>query len=72
MEYGLCYIMRCSSSSLSFLIASAVMQSCMSMHASILLMVMCMPGISSFPFVLWFCLDSQFAMNSCSLVYIVF
>ena len=40
------------------------MQSGMSMHDSIALMVMHLPGISSSPFVSWLCLDSQPMMNS--------
>ena len=44
---------------------TAVTKSGMSVHDSILLMAMHMPGISSSPFILWLCLDSQTIMNRC-------
>ena len=56
----------CSSSKVTSLICSAFMQSGMSVHDSIVLMVMCMPAISSSLFVFWLCLDSQSVMNSSS------
>ena len=55
-----------SSSNLDNLISSATMLSGMSMHDSIALMVMPMPGISSFLFLSLLCLDSQLAKNSCA------
>ena len=58
-------VLRCSSSKVTSLISCAVMQSGMSQHDSITLMVMHMPGISSSLF-FWLCLDSQFVMNTCS------
>ena len=57
------YALRCSYFRVTSLISSAVMQSGMSIHDSTVLMVICMPGISSL--FLWLCLDSQYAMNSC-------
>ena len=56
----------CSSSSISILISPALMQSGMSLNVPIVLMVICMPGISSSLFVSWLCLDSQSVMNSCT------
>ena len=49
----------------AILISSAVMQSGMSLHESIALMVMHMPGICCVLFDSWLCLDSQSAMNNC-------
>ena len=57
--------MKWSSSSVTSLISSAVMQSWMSVHDSVALMVMCMPGISSPLFASLLCLDSQSVMNIC-------
>ena len=57
---------RCSSSNIAVLISSAVMKSCMSIHDSISLTVMDMPGISSSLFVSWLCEDSQPVMNGCN------
>ena len=48
----------CLSFSIANLMSSVSMQSGMSIHDSIALMVMHMPGISSSPFVLWLCLNS--------------
>ena len=53
MEYA--KELRCSSSKVAYLISFAVMQSGMSMHDSLTLIVMCMPGISSSLFVLQLC-----------------
>ena len=58
-------IPKCSSSSITILISSALMQSGMAIHNSIALMIMPIPDISSYPFVLQLCLHSQSAMNSC-------
>ena len=54
----------CSSSYVAILISFVVMQSRMSMHDCVVLMVMCMPVISLSQFVSCLCLYSQFAVNS--------
>ena len=64
--------LRCSSSRATCLFSSTAMQSGMSMHDTIAVMVMHMPNISSSPFVSWLCLDSQSVMNRCGLAYLVF
>ena len=56
--------LRYSSVRIISLISSILMKSGMSVHDSIRLMVMHMPGISSPIFVLWVCLESQSAVNS--------
>ena len=57
--------LRCSSYTVIYLISYALMQSGISVHNSIMLMVMHMPGISISPFVYWLCFDSQPVMNRC-------
>ena len=49
------------------IISSAVMQSGMCIHDSVIFMVMFISGISSSLFVLWLYSESQFNMKSCSL-----
>ena len=51
-------------SSIAILISSAVMQSGMSLHHFIALVVVYMPGFSSSLFVSTFCLDNQSVMNN--------
>ena len=55
-------ILKCSSSSVANFVFSTVIQSSMSVHNSIAVGVMYMPGISSSLLVLWLYLNSQFAM----------
>ena len=59
---------RCSSSKVTSHISSALMQSGMSVHNSVVIIFILIPGISSSHFVLWLCLDGQSAMNSCGTV----
>ena len=60
-------MLRCSLSIVPDVISSTVMQSCMSMHDSMVFMVTFIPSIFSPVFVSWLCLDSQSTMNSCGL-----
>ena len=66
------YALRCTPCMVDFLIPSTVMQSGISVHKFIVLMVMCMSGISSSPFPSWLCQDSQPLKIAVALVYIVF
>ena len=46
-------------------VAVRLLQSGMSVHVSIALILMCISGISSALFASWLCLNSQSVMNSC-------
>ena len=58
-------MLTCLSSSVAIPISFAVMQSSMSVHDIVALMVTQMPGILSSHFGFWLCLDSQPVMNRC-------